>query len=133
MSRSIRTRITTAVVVGSLGALLAMGAAHANGEPKAVIQGRTAITAHVSGEKVGYKCQIAGSNVSGPWGTVGADGTVDLTLGEVHGDLKKLRVICEDPARGDVSMHTVRADRVSYDGALSPLRHIINNRLFGRG
>ncbi|WP_067703828.1 hypothetical protein [Nocardia jejuensis] len=132
MNRSLRTRITTAVVLGMIGTALAAGAAAADGQPKAVIQGRTAITAHVSGEKSGYKCQIAAADVSGPWGTVASDGTVDLTLGP-HRSSKTLRVICEDPKRGDASLHTVRADRVTYDGALSPLRQILNNKLFGRG
>ncbi|MGW4249172.1 hypothetical protein, partial [Nocardia sp. NPDC004722] len=77
------------------------------------------------------KCQIAAADVSGPWGTVSADGTVTLTLGSGHGSNKKLRVICEDPKRGDTSMHTVRADRVSFDGILSPLRQIMHNRFFG--
>ncbi|WP_067712366.1 hypothetical protein [Nocardia yamanashiensis] len=131
MSRSLRTRITTAVVVGTLGTLLAAGAAAANGEPKAVIQGRTAVTAHVTGEKPGYKCQIAGKDVAGPWGIVESDGTVSLTLGGGRPKGKQLRVICEDPRRGDASLHTVRADRVTYDGALSPIRQIINSKLFG--
>lgn len=130
MSRSLRNRIVTAVVIGVLGILLAAGAATANGEPKAVIQGRTALTAQVTGEKPGNRCQIAGKNVAGPWGTVADTGKVELTLGPEQNNGKHLRVICEDPARGDASLHTVRSDRVTYDGALSPLRQIINSRIF---
>ncbi|GAB2559854.1 hypothetical protein [Nocardia heshunensis] len=132
MSRSLRTRIATVAVVGIFGTLLAAGAATATDEPKAVIHGRSEISARVSGEKPDNKCQIAAADVSGPWGTVGSDGTVTLALGAGHGSSnKKLRVICEDPKRGDTSMHTVRADRVSFDGILSPLRQIMHNRFFG--
>lgn len=130
MSRSLRTRITTAVVIGTLGTLLAAGAATANSEPKAVIQGRSTVTAHVTGEKAGARCQIAGKDIAGPWGSVDTAGAVDLTLGSIRTDTKRIRVICEDPLRGDSSLHTVRSDRVSYDGALSPLRQIINSTFF---
>ncbi|AYF73422.1 hypothetical protein D7D52_05605 [Nocardia yunnanensis] len=129
MSRSLRTRLATVAVVGALGTLLAAGAATATEEPKAVIHGRAEITARVTGEKPGNKCQIASKDRSGPWGTVGGDGTVSLTLGGRTD--KTLRVICEDPAKGDVSLHTVRADRVTFDGILSPLRQIMHNRFFG--
>lgn len=131
MSRSLRTRITTAAVVGALGTLLAAGVATANSEPKAVIQGHSDLTARITGEKASNRCQIAGKDVSGPWGTVDSDGTVTLTLGKAHSNSRDLRVICEDPARGDVSMHTVRTDRVAHDGFLSPIRKIVNSRLFG--
>ncbi|APB01748.1 hypothetical protein [Nocardia seriolae] len=131
MARSLRTRIATVAVVGTLGTLLAAGAATATDEPKAVIHDRAAVTARVTGEKPGNRCQIAGADVSGPWGTVGSDGTVTLTLGTAHGNGKKLRVICDDPKRGDASLHTVRSDRVSYDGILSPIRQIMHNRFFG--
>ncbi|MFF2552810.1 hypothetical protein ACFVUS_17525 [Nocardia sp. NPDC058058] len=132
MSRSVRTRIITAAVIGTLGTLLAAGAATATSEPKAVIQGRTAVTAHVSGEKAGNRCQIAGKNLAGPWGVVDKSGAVDLTLGPIRPNGKHIRVICEDPKRGDSSMHTVRSDRVSYGNALSPLRQILNSRFFGQ-
>ncbi|WP_157513892.1 hypothetical protein [Nocardia concava] len=130
MSRSTRTRLATAAVVATLGTLLAAGAATATDEPKAVIHDRATVTARVTGEKPGNKCQIAAADVSGPWGTVGADGTVTLTLGSVRSDAKNLRVICEDPKRGDASLHTVRADRVNFDGILSPIRQIMHNRFF---
>ncbi|MEC3913456.1 hypothetical protein [Nocardia sp. CDC160] len=131
MSRSLRARIATVAVVGTLGTLLAAGAATATDEPRAVIHGRSEVTARVTGEKPGNRCQIAAADVSGPWGTVGSDGTVALTLGAGHGSAKKLRVICEDPKRGDTSMHTVRSDRVTFDGILSPIRQIMHNRFFG--
>ncbi|MFE3222369.1 hypothetical protein [Nocardia sp. NPDC059228] len=132
MSRSLRARVLTVAVVGSLGTVLAVGAAtDARGEPKAVIQGRTEVTALVTGEKPDNKCQIAASDISGPWGIVGPDGTVTLTLGAVHSNARKLRVICEDPKRGDASLHTVRSDRVTFDGLLSPIRQIMHNRFFG--
>ncbi|MFD6353730.1 hypothetical protein KHQ06_02535 [Nocardia tengchongensis] len=131
MSRSLRNRVLTVAVVGSLGTLLAVGAATtANGEPRAVIQGRTEVTAHVTGEKPNNKCQIAGHDVSGPWGVVDADGTVTLTLGSAYHGGKRLRVICEDPKRGDASLHTVKSDRVAFDGLLSPIRQIMHNRFF---
>ncbi|MRH91357.1 hypothetical protein GFY24_28615 [Nocardia sp. SYP-A9097] len=132
MSRSLRHRVTTAVVIGTLGTLLAAGAATANSEPKAVIQGRTAVTAHVTGEKAGNRCQIAGKNLAGPWSVVDKSGTADLTLGPLRPNGKHIRVICEDPKRGDSSLHTVRSDRVTYDGALSPLRQILNSGFFGQ-
>ncbi|MEC3955184.1 hypothetical protein VMT65_19240 [Nocardia sp. CDC153] len=131
MSRSLRARIATVAVVGTLGTLLAAGAATATDEPKAVIHGRAEVTARVTGEKPGNRCQIAAADVSGPWGTVGADGTVALTLGRGQDSGKKLRVICEDPKRGDTSLHTVRSDRVTFDGILSPIRQIMHNRFFG--
>lgn len=132
MSRSLRRRLLTLGVLGTLGTVLAAGTATtANGEPRAVIQGRTEITAKVTGEKPGYRCLIAGKDISGPWGTVAPDGTVTLTLGGVKDPGKHLRVLCEDPKRGDPSLHTVRSDRVAYDGMLAPIRQIMNNRLFG--
>ncbi|MVU79122.1 hypothetical protein GPX89_17955 [Nocardia sp. ET3-3] len=132
MSRSTRTRVATVAVVGTLATLLAAGAATATDEPKAVIHGRADVTARVTGEKPGNKCQIAAADVSGPWGTVDTDGTVTLTLAAGRSNGKqKLRVICEDPKRGDASMHTVKSDRVSFDGILSPIRQIMHNRFFG--
>ncbi|WP_330183513.1 hypothetical protein OHB26_07655 [Nocardia sp. NBC_01503] len=132
MSRSLRHRAITAAVIGTLGTMLAAGAATANSEPKAVIQGRTAVTAHVTGEKSGNRCQIAGKNLAGPWAVVDKTGAADLTLGPLRPNGKHIRVICEDPKRGDSSLHTVRSDRVTYDGALSPLRQILNSTFFGQ-
>ncbi|MGV9838871.1 hypothetical protein ACWDUL_32365 [Nocardia niigatensis] len=132
MSGSLRARVLIVAAVGCLGTLLAVGAAtDAHGEPRAVIQGRAEVTARVTGEKPDNKCQIAASDAGGPWSVVGADGTVTLTLGAVHSNARKLRVICEDPKRGDASLHTVRSDRVNFDGLLSPIRQIMHNRLFG--
>ncbi|WP_067530963.1 hypothetical protein [Nocardia crassostreae] len=131
MSRSLRTRISTAVVVGALGALLATGAALAQHEPRAVIHGRHALTASVTGEKPGNRCQLAGKSVSGPWETVAADGTVRLTLDAGGG--KDVHVLCEDPARGDSSVHIVRAERTPHSGAPSPIRQILDSPLLGRG
>ncbi|MTE11391.1 hypothetical protein [Nocardia aurantiaca] len=134
MSRSLRTRVLTVAVVGILGAVLAVETATtAYGEPHAVIHGRSEVTARVTGEKPDNNCQIAGSGISGPWGAVGPDGTVTLTLGAVHSNAEKLRVICEDPKRGDVSLHTVRSDRVTFDGLLSPIRQIMQHRFFVAG
>lgn len=59
-------------------------------------------------------------------------GAADLTLGPLRPNGKHIRVICEDPKRGDSSLHTVRSDRVTYDGALSPLRQILNSTFFGQ-
>ncbi|MFC9993473.1 hypothetical protein [Nocardia sp. NPDC127526] len=128
MSRSLRTRVSTAVVVGTLGALLATGAALAQQEPRAVIHGRATLTATVSGEKPGNRCQLAGKTVSGPWATVAADGSAKLTLAAGGRDI---RVLCEDPAQGDSSVHIVRSERVNHSGAPAPIRKILDSPLLG--
>ncbi|WP_375336024.1 transposase [Nocardia sp. SYP-A9097] len=65
------------------------------------------------------------SPIHSPTSRQSQSGVVDLTVGLIRPDTKRIRVICEDPRRGDSSLHTVRSDRVSYDGALSPPRNAL--------
>ncbi|MFE3262425.1 hypothetical protein ACFXPS_44050 [Nocardia sp. NPDC059091] len=117
-------------VLGVLAAVLVAGASNADRTPDAVLRGRSTVTAHVTGEKSGDRCQIADEHVAGPWGTVNADGTVDLTLDRADTDSEDLRVLCEDPERGDTSVHTVRTHRAPRGGPLSPIRQIVGSKLF---
>ncbi|MGW4241357.1 hypothetical protein [Nocardia sp. NPDC004722] len=130
MSRGPRYFFTIVAVLSALGTLLALRAATASGEPEAVIKGRGTVTAHVTGEKPGNQCQIAGKKVAGPWGTADSGGTVILTLEPGGTPVNQLRVICQDPSRGDVSVHTVRSHWITYDGILSPIRRAAGSKWF---
>ncbi|MGW4248109.1 hypothetical protein [Nocardia sp. NPDC004722] len=123
-----RVRFATIVLIGAVAALFpAYTATTAPNEPKALIQGRSTIAAHVTGEKPGTRCQIAGKKVAGPWATVELDGSAILTLGPTHANINELRVLCEDITRGDVSVHTVRSHWITYNGVLAPIRQLGNS------
>ncbi len=75
--------------------------------PMAVLRGGADITAHVTGEHPGYRCQIAAHGVDGPWQSVGVDGVVDLDSGPLPTGRHVVSVLCEDRDRGDASVHTI--------------------------
>ncbi|MQY25266.1 hypothetical protein NRB56_08220 [Nocardia sp. RB56] len=91
----------------ALAAATVTGAGPAAASPVAVFRGDGAITAHVTGEHPGYRCQIAAHGVDGPWRPVGADGVVDLDSGPLPAGRHVVSVLCENRDRGDASVHTV--------------------------
>ncbi|MBF6176763.1 hypothetical protein [Nocardia blacklockiae] len=103
--RSLALRIV--LVAGSAAGLLAAGSGLATAAPTAAFQGGTTITAHVTGAKPGYDCQIAARDIDGPWRAVSADGVVDLDSGPVPAGPHRVRILCEDRKRGDVATHLV--------------------------
>ncbi|MCX4094909.1 hypothetical protein [Nocardia sp. alder85J] len=105
-----RLRRSVAPVAGALAALAATavtGAGPAVAAPLATLRGGATITAHVIGERPGYRCQIAAHDVDGPWRPVGADGVVDLDSGRLPTGRHVVSVLCEDRGRGDGTVHTV--------------------------
>ncbi|MFJ9370581.1 hypothetical protein ACIRRA_40010 [Nocardia sp. NPDC101769] len=125
------SRATTITALCVLAAVLVAGASNADGAPEATLQDRySTVTAHVTGETSGDRCQIAGEHVAGPWSIVKSDGTVDLTLDRRGTGPEGLRILCESPERGDVSIHTIRSHLVPHGGPLSPIRQIIGSKLF---
>jgi hypothetical protein len=89
----------------AVAAVTAAGPAAA--APAATLRGGADITAHVTGERPGYRCQIAAHDVDGPWASVGADGVVDLDSGPLPHGRHRVSVLCEDRDRGDASVHTI--------------------------
>ncbi|RMI28608.1 hypothetical protein EBN03_29825 [Nocardia stercoris] len=88
---------------------MSAGPGAAGALPAVTYRGGATITAHLQGERPGYSCQIAAHDIDGPWRTVDSAGTADLDSGALPPGRHRVRVICEDRARGDVTTHVVGA------------------------
>ncbi|MBF6332062.1 hypothetical protein [Nocardia transvalensis] len=119
MTRPHSTRLT-AVLVGGVGVLFAVGAATASASPSAALRGGATITAHVSGQKSGEVCRIVAAGVDMPWRPVGSGGTVDLDTGPVRAGRHAARVVCEDARIGDASAHAVGKQDEVFTGHWAP-------------
>lgn len=131
MSRVRHPRYTTAAVFAAAATVLALGVAAGQSPPDAEIRGGTTITASVTGEKPGNRCVIAGSHIEAQPQTVRADGGAELTVATVREGKHRVRVLCEDPARGDVSVHTVGTEETVYVGPMAPVYQALQNHRLG--
>lgn len=131
MSRVRHSRTTTAVVLAATGIVLAVGVAAGQPSARAEIRGGTTLTASVIGEKPENRCVIAGSGIEARLGIVRADGGVELTVVSVPEGRHRVRVLCEDPARGDISVHTVGAEATVYVGPMAPLYQALQDHRLG--
>ncbi|MEG8178709.1 hypothetical protein GZH49_09180 [Nocardia terpenica] len=103
--RSLARRTGLLVLVAA--ALMAGATGPAGASPAVAYRGGKTIAAHVTGERRGYRCQIAAHDIDGPWRTVNSAGVVDLDSGPVPPGRHLVQVICEDLRRGDVTTHVV--------------------------
>ncbi|MFI5779729.1 hypothetical protein [Nocardia sp. NPDC051570] len=99
--------LRVALAVGATAGSLIIAAEPAAAAPAVTFRIGGTITAHVTGEKPGYHCQIAAHDIDGPWGPVNPGGDVDLDSGPVRGGRHMVRVICENRQRGDTTTHLV--------------------------
>ncbi|MCX4091134.1 hypothetical protein [Nocardia sp. alder85J] len=104
----------------AVGAVFVVGAATASATPSAAMHGGGTVTAHVTGERAGHVCRIAGAGIDMPWQSVGSGGTVDLDTGPVSGGRHEARVVCEDPNAGDASVRTVGREDDVFTGHWAP-------------
>ncbi|WP_280385151.1 hypothetical protein [Nocardia wallacei] len=92
------------------------GADPASAAPAVTYRGGATITAHVTGERPGYECQIASRAIDGPWRRVNAAGVVDLDSGPIPAGRHTVRVLCENRAAGDHTTHVVGGDTAVVTG-----------------
>jgi hypothetical protein len=105
MKRHRLLAIGAPLVAGAVVGVIAAGPAGAL--PAVDYRGGTTVTAHVTGEQPGYECQIAAHDIDGPRRVVNAAGVADLDSGPVRPGPHRVRVICEDRKRGDITTHVV--------------------------